>query len=259
MHVLLFIEAIPHYNAINNNLTILGVENMTAHLFQINMFACPSDPEAARTQTLAPNALTYFGVPDPAPMMYTSYTGCTGSFETTALPHTITNCVVPGQAVAQNNGCFHDVAPIHFASITDGLSNTILLAERSVTAMRMLDEVSPTAFPTHGWSIRGNWGDTLTTCFYPPNAFKMVAARAITAQLNSTSSLHPSGLNVLMGDGSVRFIKEAISTWPFDPLSGNPVGATRTSGGWWQNTPPPGVWQALPSRGGGEAVGTDSF
>lgn len=54
------------------------------------------------------------------------------------------------------------------------------------------------------------------TTFYPPNPYEETAALATDVLLNSASSRHPVGLNGLMGDGSVRFIKDTIQTWPFD-------------------------------------------
>ncbi|MDE2507176.1 MAG: DUF1559 domain-containing protein [Planctomycetota bacterium] len=52
MHLLPWLEQGSLYNAINSDLTIVGVENRTGHTTQINMFACPSDPEANRLQAL---------------------------------------------------------------------------------------------------------------------------------------------------------------------------------------------------------------
>jgi prepilin-type processing-associated H-X9-DG protein len=46
------------------------------------------------------------------------------------------------------------------------------------------------------------------------------------------SSRHPGGVNVLMGDGSVRFIKESVAL---------------------------PTWRALGTRNGGEIVSSDSF
>ena len=259
MHLLLWLEQSALYNAINNDLTIVGVENRTVHTTQVNVFACPSDPEAGRLQLLNASALARYGVADPAFMAVTSYAGCTGSFETTSLPLPSSGCVVNGAAAAQNNGCFHDVAPITFAAITDGLAGTILMMERSVTSLRDLDVVNPKLFLAHGWMITGNWGDTLVTAFYPPNAYKKVAVGSSTALLNAGSSEHPGGLNVLLGDGSVRVIKESIDTWPFDALTGNPTGATQSAAGVWQNAPAEGIWQVLATRNGGEATSAESF
>ena len=61
-----------------------------------------------------------------------------------------------------------------------------------------------------------------------------------------------------MGDGSVRFLKETIETWPFDPITGQPLGAKQDPGGWWTNLPRPGVWQTLSTRAAGE-TGDGSF
>jgi hypothetical protein len=52
----------------------------------------------------------------------------------------------------------------------------------------------------------------------------------------------------------VRFINENIDSWAFDPLTGQPLGATQSPGGWWENVPARGVWQALGTRSGGEAI-----
>jgi len=68
------------------------------------------------------------------------------------------------------------------------------------------ERLHPQYAAQHGWYITGNWGDTLITTLYPRNACDKVAMAALTAWTNSASSMHPGGLNVLMGDGSVRFI-----------------------------------------------------
>ena len=49
---------------------------------------------------------------------------------------------------------------------------------------------------------------------YPPNMFRKVSYAAGANHAYAASSLHPGGLNALMGDGSVRFIKETIDSWP---------------------------------------------
>jgi prepilin-type processing-associated H-X9-DG protein len=161
--------------------------------------------------------------------------------------------------ILQCNGVFNDLSPIRLASVTDGLSNTIFMAEKATTILQELDAVIPQYAAQHGWYITGNWGDTLITALYPPNAFDGVAFAAVTAWTNSASSMHPGGLNVLMGDGSVRFIKNSIQSWPFDPISGNPAGASQNGQGSWVNVPPSGVWQSLSTRSGGEVVGSDAF
>jgi prepilin-type processing-associated H-X9-DG protein len=46
------------------------------------------------------------------------------------------------------------------------------------------------------------------------------------------SSMHPGGVNLLLMDGSVRFVKDGVS---------------------------PAVWNALGSRAGGEIIGADAL
>jgi prepilin-type processing-associated H-X9-DG protein len=106
----------------------------------------------------------------------------------------------------------------------------------------------------YGWMICGNMGDTLFTTMFPPNMFKKVSYAARDRHALAAGSLHPGGLNALMGDGSVRFIGETINTWAYDPVLGEPVGSSRALGGWWAGTPKPGVWQALGTRAGNETV-----
>ena len=107
--------------------------------------------------------------------------------------------------------------------------------------------------------ISGNWGDPLVTAFLPPNLHKTIVANDNPEQAFAASILHPGGLNLLMADGSVRFIKETISTWPFNPRPGYPQGAWVDASGVWANLPPSGLWQALASRSGGEVIDADGF
>jgi prepilin-type N-terminal cleavage/methylation domain-containing protein/prepilin-type processing-associated H-X9-DG protein len=257
--VLSYMEQTTLYNAINQDLAIIGGENSTVHAIAISTFACPSDPSSGWASNLNPGALTKYGVPDPARMVFTSYAGMIGSLPVLAQPLPSSNCVVSGALIAQCNGVFNDLSPIRLASVTDGLSNTIFMAEKATTILQELSALNPRYAAQHGWYITGNWGDTLVTTLYPPNACDKVAGAAMTAWTNSASSMHPGGLNVLMGDGSVRFIKETIQTWPFSPITGNPVGASQNGQGAWINLPPPGVWQSLSTRSGGEIVGSDAY
>jgi prepilin-type N-terminal cleavage/methylation domain-containing protein/prepilin-type processing-associated H-X9-DG protein len=254
-----FIEQTNLYNAVNQSLAVIGAENSTVHVIAVSTFACPSDTMSGWPRDLNPGALVQYGVLDPAHMVFTSYAGMIGSLPVVAQPLPSTNCVVPGALIAQSNGVFNDLSPIGLACVTDGLSNTIFMAEKATTILQGLNALNPQYAAQHGWYVTGNWGDTLITTLYSPNVCDKAAPVAITAWTNSASSMHPGGLNVLMGDGSVRFIKDSIQSWPFNPITGNPAGASQNGLGAWVNLPQSGVWQALSTRAGGEIVGSDSF
>jgi prepilin-type N-terminal cleavage/methylation domain-containing protein/prepilin-type processing-associated H-X9-DG protein len=254
-----FMEQTTVYNAINQNLAIIGCENSTIHAIAIPTLACPGDPMSGWPRNLKPGALVQYGVPDPAMMVFASYAGMIGSLPVLAQPLPANGCAVPVVLISQSNGVFNDVSPIRLASVTDGLSNTIFMAEKATTNLQELNVLNPSYPSQHGWYITGNWGDTLVTSLYPPNACDRVAGASMTAWTNSASSMHPGGLNALMGDGSVRFIKDSVQSWPFNPATGNPAGASQNARGAWVNLPPPGVWQALSTRAGGEVVPSDAY
>ena len=135
----------------------------------------------------------------------------------------------------------------------------MFMSEKATATIKELDILDPALFQRTGWYVTGNWGDTLFTCFYKPNACQTTALGGAAAYINSASSLHPGGVNVLMGDGSVRFVKESVNSWAVNPVNGQPVGASSTSAGWWANFPQFGIWQALATRNCGEVVDEESL
>ncbi len=242
IYLLPTLEQTTLYNTINQNLTILGAENQTVHTVSVSTFVCPDDPTAGYPRDVPANDLAPFGLPDPPSgrqrMVFSNYVGSAGPFPTLGLPLPLNHCQVTSQARAQNSGAFCDVSPLNAASISDGLSHTIFLAEKATITLQPLTAVTPLPFEQYGWYVAGNWGDTLFTCFYRPNAFRTTAPLGSPAFINSASSLHPGGLNVAMGDGSVHFVKETINCWPTDRLSGQPSGCAEAKRSDGRTSPP---------------------
>ena len=148
-------------------------------------------------------------------------------------------------------------------AITDGTSNTIMIAE---------DAGRPQGYAAGGRSISAaNGGNPGQAGWADGNgAFSIDGAQpngAIvgTCPLNCSNnseiySFHTNGANVVFADGSVHFLKDSISTWPFNPATGFPTGTTDTNGYLVLATGTQyGVYQKLSTRNGGEVISSDQY
>ena len=131
----------------------------------------------------------------------------------------------------QINGVIYNDSSIRISSITDGTSNTILFAEHARTNLMTYD-------PGFGLSD-GQWnsGRIYDTMFADLVSAErgLSGGNAVEAPRRSSpaastrrrhSSQHPGGVNVALCDGSVRFIKNSISSWSFDPTTNMPLGVS---------------------------------
>ena len=149
---------------------------------------------------------------------------------------------------------------VTIADITDGTSNTIAHSEHGLGLLTDADRIGNAPSWACGW-----YGDTLFTSFYPLNPQRKVQnvyGDGLTeAFLGAASSFHPGGANFAMADGSVRFIKETIDSWPMDAQSATPLGVYQDSNGLFQFTAGARfhVYQALTTRKGGEIVDDGSY
>ncbi len=144
------------------------------------------------------------------------------------------------------------------SSITDGTSNTIMLSERANG--KFTDAANQNCYCWWGDSVAT---DTIFTTLYPSNPFQkvpLVPGENTFSWDSAASSFHPGGANFAFADGSVRFIKDSISTWPFNPATGYPVGVSDVNG--FLTLAPGtqyGVYQMLSTRNGGEVVSSDQY
>jgi prepilin-type processing-associated H-X9-DG protein len=192
--------------------------------------------------------------PGAVAMRYTSYAGNVGTwflwYQQDPIPQRLMN------------GLFYIRSAVTMADIKDGTSQTLAFGERAHT---LLDNES--ALWWHWWTS-GNYGDTLFCTLFPMNPFRKVNeiyvnsgdARA-DAYVSSASSLHPGGCNFAFADGSVRFLKESINTWPYDANTGLPAGLTFDPNGPYKEAPGTtrGVYQAISTRKGREVVSADAY
>ena len=117
--------------------------------------------------------------------------------------------------------------------------------------------IAGTGGPPATWATRNTLTSTRsiprsgrrTSCDQPGRTF-----------VNGASSFHPGGVNVAFCDGSVRFIKESIDCWAYEPTTGYPLGVTRNVSPWIVGpTAKIGVWQAIASCNGGEVISADAY
>ena len=100
----------------------------------------------------------------------------------------------------------------------------------------------------------------------PANRFKkyknVIAAGAWWIATESSSSFHPGGVNAGFADGSVKFVKDSISSWTIGPTTEFPLGTRFTGPSGDVNsmgTAVPKVWQALATRAYGDVIGADAY
>lgn len=246
--ILPYVEQANLYNSLNQDRSIFDIGNRTGLSVQLGLYVCPSDPDATVRLGISEGVLYYDGssVVRTIAMASTSYVGIKGSTNSTPFPEPALNCRPASWKIGEANGCLTDTCagPITPGSIADGLSNTIMATEHAVTLWRAFQS-SESPDPIHqwlnGWWFSGDLGTSLVTNYYGVNSYKKSSLNLTQAWTASASSLHPGGVNGLMADGSVRFIKESIESQPLDR---NGIQATVR----------PGVWQSLATRNGGEMV-----
>ena len=240
--LLTYVEQTALQNLVDPDGTLaVGSQNDTAAKNRVGLLLCPSDGRNGQVPSSA-----YYG---------TNYVACNG----TGVVRDAAGNVVSYTKILEGNGVFAQT-PTRIADITDGTSSTAafsesLIGDNSAAAMpttpqgirNIILEVAggndPTPADCDGgngvWNtkrgeqwINGHFGNTLYNHYYTPNvANKWDCGNAShNKALTAARSNHTGGVNLLLCDGSVRFMRNSVS---------------------------PAAWQALATRNGGE-VATDN-
>lgn len=217
---------------VQQNLQVIGTP--------LTVFVCPSTPAPQKSDYVLPGAAA--GTPfdlswTAARSDYIAASGVRGDFAAVAYAN------FPGGPSGSRDGILQDVGAFNpdngisrFSSIRDGASNTILVAERTGSAtIFKRTSVDSTLSATYGPVNGGGWGDFLNGEHWPQGSLNDGTPTATggpcainCSNIRSTGfhSFHTGGIHVLLGDGSVRFVSENISSFVFASLITKAKGET---------------------------------
>jgi type II secretory pathway pseudopilin PulG len=184
-----FVEQAALARSIRVDLPITDPANTAARVVSLPVFRCPTDPSES-TFVLEPGNQPK---PDYDPgfsateLATSNYIGVFGTTRMADVCGGGGNCIGNGTMVFQRS--------FRFADITDGLSNTYVVGERS-------SEISPSTWLGVLAGAAHAPGRVVGVAITPPNSEETAFA--------NFSSRHPAGTNFVAGDGSVRLVPESI-------------------------------------------------
>jgi prepilin-type N-terminal cleavage/methylation domain-containing protein/prepilin-type processing-associated H-X9-DG protein len=227
------VEQTPLYNAANLNLPTWVADNATVVRTSINVFLCPSannPPEAVpmidANQTPLPVANTSF-----ARANYQYNMGWNDS----SMPASVN---VDDPALGCNGPIYRN-SHVTYAGVSDGLSSTVFAGEKTpyladaswvgiIPGYRHFAHGAFASLGTGGAGVNYDYPSSLLAAHSGPSRYESpVVIHPPNSPLGHTDemyALHPGGANVLMGDGSVRFIKQSINLLAWQALSSRAVG-----------------------------------
>lgn len=217
-----FLEQQNLYNTLNpseigeGNWNFNGGPNEIAAGTHMSVFRCPT--------STAPQHVTYNGIPDRAPSDYRGNAGTlsTSDDKSSMVPNTM------ALEDLDQDGIFFACSEIRFADVTDGLSNTVFLAESLVDPNFVKDGQgmdhwalgSPQMDPCRcdGGTGGTEFSEFVGTAYYRMNLrLREPGSRGHAMEL-SFGSYHPGGMYIQLGDGSSQFIAETIDIQTYQAL-----------------------------------------
>jgi prepilin-type N-terminal cleavage/methylation domain-containing protein len=189
-------------NLIDYRLSITDAANARARVFPISTYRCPTDFGNAVFLNVDEHEHEGASHHD-IELATANYVGVFGK-------KSVHDCdaLLPGQTCLGDGAFYHNSA-LRFAEITDGLSHTFVVGERS----SQLDYSTWVGVPSGCECAPARVVGTAT---YSPNSRE--------DHTHNFSSMHPSGTHFLSGDGSVRLVPETIDQAVYQALctrSGN--------------------------------------
>ena len=235
------IEQAPIYAAINVNLPTWVVENQTITQVALNVFTCPTanNPDSTCTMVGANG--------QPLPVANTKFARSNYQYNQGWNDSGIPANVSQEDSVRGCNGPIFRNSRVTYAGVTDGLSNTVFAGEKTpyladaswvgtIPGYRHFAYNAFASAGTGGLGVNYDYPSSILSVHSGPSLYESpVVIHPPNSPLGHTDemySLHPGGGNVLMGDGSVRFIKSSINLL---------------------------AWQALCSRNNGEVISADAY
>ena len=236
--ILGFMEQTPLYNAYNfslagnqsaweapnTNPVGSAYANTTVVGTMVNTYWCPSDQmPTVVNDTNTANSNPYWRVN----AMRANYLVCSSVYDDY-------NCYPVGWTPPTNfqgyRGAFYSDVSTSLADIRDGLSNTFLAGESVQGPSHYSSNYGPywgsgTHTSTHGYIPTPTSSAAYQAGFAPNGQSGYLYPTSTPVTLLKLpyawvfSSLHSGGVNMLLGDGSVKFIKNSISTYAWSGLA----------------------------------------
>ena len=180
--------------SLNPGLPITDAANATGRVTALEVFRCPSDATQEITFDLLAEGTT-------TPLVTLARSNYVAMFGTKELE----DCegLGPGK-ICTSDGFLHHNSKTNFRDVLDGLSQTLMLGERS----SKLDASTWTGFVAGGEEPMAR---VMGVADHTPNH--------PSAHFDDFSSYHSGGTNFVLGDGSVRFIADNISEAVYKGIS----------------------------------------